>query len=173
MGTLALTASNNGGSSWTTLWSISGDQGNGWINDQSVDLSAFAGSTVKLRFDATLGNGFASDMAIDDVQITVTSIVPDAENEENKSPEDLSGGGQEATKEQMEQKRLEETVNTDIRKGKELDEVPEDFESGKQNTSQKVLMRKVDDDPALFLKRKFQYQVKKENIKPLKNADKW
>jgi chitodextrinase/uncharacterized Ntn-hydrolase superfamily protein len=79
MGTLALTASDNGGLSWTTLWSMSGDQGNNWTNDQSVDLSAFAGSTVKLRFDATLGNGLAGDMAIDDVQITVTSIVPDDE----------------------------------------------------------------------------------------------
>ena len=79
MGTLAVTASNNGGASWSTLWSLSGDQGNGWTNDQSVDLSAYAGSTVKLRFDATTGNGFASDMAIDDVQITVTSVVPDTE----------------------------------------------------------------------------------------------
>ncbi len=87
MGTLALMASNNGGSSWTTLWSISGDQGNSWTNDQSVDLSAFAGSTVKLRFDATLGNGFASDMAIDDVQITITSVVPD--NEPPTAPTNL------------------------------------------------------------------------------------
>lgn len=87
MGTLALTASDNGGSSWTTLWSISGDQGNSWTNDQSVDLSAYAGSTVKLRFDATLGNGFASDMAIDDVQITITSVVPD--NEPPTAPTNL------------------------------------------------------------------------------------
>jgi chitodextrinase/uncharacterized Ntn-hydrolase superfamily protein len=87
MGTLALTASDNGGSSWTTLWSISGDQGNGWTNDQSVDLSAYAGSTVKLRFDATLGNGFASDMAIDDVRITITSVVPD--NEPPTAPTNL------------------------------------------------------------------------------------
>jgi len=75
MGTLALTASDNGGSSWTTLWSLSGDQGNSWTNNQSVDLSAYAGSTVKLRFDATLGNGYRSDMGIDDVQITVTPII--------------------------------------------------------------------------------------------------
>lgn len=96
-----------------------------------------------------------------------------AENEQNKSPEDLSGGGQEATKKDMEKERLEETVNTDVRKGKELDEVPDNFESGKQDNSQKVLMRKVDDDPALFLKRKFLYEVKKEGIKPEKNAEKW
>jgi Ca-activated chloride channel family protein len=98
---------------------------------------------------------------------------PQAANEENKSPEDLSGGGQEATKEDMEKERLEETVETDITKGKELDEVPENFESGKQDNSQKILMRKVDDDPALFLKRKFLYEVKKEGIKPEKNREKW
>jgi chitodextrinase/uncharacterized Ntn-hydrolase superfamily protein len=87
MGTLTIAASDNGGSSWTTLWSISGDQGNSWTNDQSVDLSAYAGSTVKLRFDATLGNGYQSDMAIDDVQITITSIVPD--NEPPTAPTNL------------------------------------------------------------------------------------
>lgn len=86
-----------------------------------------------------------------------------AGNVENKDMEDLGGGGQEATKEDMEKERKEETVATDVRKGKELDEVPEDFESGKQDESQKVLMRKVDDDPALFLKRKFAYQLKKRN----------
>ena len=73
----------------------------------------------------------------------------------------------------MEKERLEETVNTDIRKGKELDEVPDNFESGKQESIQKVLIRKVDDDPALFLQRKFRYQVKKEGVKPVKNLDKW
>ena len=34
-------------------------------------------------------------------------------------------------------------------------------------------MRKVDDDPSLFLKRKFKYQVKKEGIKYDKNSVKW
>lgn len=97
----------------------------------------------------------------------------EAENQENKSPEDLSGGGQKATEEDMKKERLEETVNTDTRKGKELEEVPDNFESGKQDGAQKVLMRKVDDDPALFLKRKFRHQVKKENIKPPSNIDKW
>ena len=98
---------------------------------------------------------------------------PTAENQENNSPEDLSGGGQEATKEDMEKERLEETVSTDVRKGKELEEVPDNFEAGKQDNSQKVLMRKVDDDPSLFLQRKFKYQVKKEGIKSDKDSKKW
>ena len=99
---------------------------------------------------------------------------PTAKNEQNKSPEDLSGGGQKATKKDMEKERLEETVSTDIRKGKELDEVPENVGASKQQQSDsKILMRKVDDDPTLFLKRKFKYQAKKENIKPKADADRW
>lgn len=90
----------------------------------------------------------------------------EAGNVENKDMEDLSGGGQEATEEEMEQERKEETASTDIRKGKELDEVPDDIEFGKQDENQKVLMRKVDDDPALFLKRKFAHQIKEQGIKP-------
>ena len=96
-----------------------------------------------------------------------------AENVENKDMEDLGGGGQEATKEDMEKERKEETVSTDVRKGKELDEVPEDFKSGEQDNSQKVLMRKVDDDPALFLKRKFAHQVKTKNIQPKTDRNEW
>ncbi len=83
-----------------------------------------------------------------------------AENTQNSGPEDLSGGGQEATKEDMEKERQEETVSTDIRMGKELDEVPDDIGSGIQQDNSKILMRKVDDDPSLFLKRKFEFQVK-------------
>ncbi len=96
-----------------------------------------------------------------------------AQNVENKDPEDLGGGGQEATKQEMEIERKEETVSTDVRKGKELDEVPEDFESGKQDNFQKILMRKVDDDPALFLKRKFAHQVKIKGIRPKDDGVTW
>lgn len=96
-----------------------------------------------------------------------------AQNMENKDQEDLGGGGQEATEEDMEKERKEETVSTEMRTGKEMDEVPPDFESGKSENSQKVLMRKVDDDPSLFLTRKFKYQVKKKNIKPSNNSTTW
>jgi len=113
-----------------------------------------------------------NEVAVEDAQ-EAAKEKQTAQNDQNKSPEDLSGGGQEATKEDMEKERLEETINTDVRKGKELEEVPDDFESGKQDQAQKVLMRKVDDDPALFLQRKFRHQVKKEGVKPVKILDKW
>lgn len=106
---------------------------------------------------------------------TESHPLDNSKNIENKDMEDLGGGGQEATKEDMQRERKEETVSTDIRKGKELDEVPDDIDFGNSQrmNPQKVLMRKVDDDPALFLKRKFKYQAKKKGLKPKKGAKKW
>ncbi len=97
-----------------------------------------------------------------------------AENIENKDPEDLGGGGQEATKKDMEKQRKEETVATDMRKAKEMDEVPDDLQASiqKQDNS-KILMRKVDDDPSLFLKKKFLFHVKQNHIKPKTDGKKW
>lgn len=95
-------------------------------------------------------------------------------NVQNKDMENLGGGGQEASKKDMEKQRKEEIVNSNIRKAKELDEVPKDLEVTIQNNPRSnVLLRKIDDDPALFLKKKFEYQVKKQHIKPKPNAPKW
>lgn len=96
-----------------------------------------------------------------------------AKNEANKSPEDLSGGGQEATKKDMEKERLEENVTTDIRKAKELDEVPPDFKTGDNNSQQKVMMQKLDDDPARFLMKKFEYEAKRKKLKPNPDEKPW
>ncbi len=90
-------------------------------------------------------------------------------NVKNQDMEDLGGGGQEATEEQMNDGRKEEEVATDTRIGKELDEVPEDLQVTSQEQGGKVLMRKVDDDPALFLKKKFAYQIKEGQVKVRKN----
>ncbi len=48
--------------------SISGDQGDQWLFNE-VDLTAYAGNIVKLRFRANVGVGFRSDIAIDDIEI--------------------------------------------------------------------------------------------------------
>ena len=45
-----------------------GAQGSNW-NFREVDISAYAGSIVLFRFRAITGNGFQSDIAIDDVSI--------------------------------------------------------------------------------------------------------
>jgi predicted RNA-binding protein with TRAM domain len=48
---------------------ISGDQGTSW-SVGSVDLTAYTGSTIKLRLRGITGSGFASDIAIDDLRFT-------------------------------------------------------------------------------------------------------
>lgn len=122
---------------------------------------------------AMLQNMIAGTDEVDPKEAEEANAEEPQKNIENKDMEDLGGGGQEATEEDMEKERKEETVTTDMRKGKELDEVPDDFEAGSQDNSQKVLMRKVDDDPALFLKRKFAFQAKKYGLNPPKESEKW
>jgi hypothetical protein len=70
MGTLALQASDDDGATWTTVSSISGDQGNSWSTD-TVNLNSYAGDTVQLRFVGTTGSNYTSDMTIDSLSLTV------------------------------------------------------------------------------------------------------
>jgi hypothetical protein len=67
IGTLELLISTNG-VTWASLWSLSGDQGDVW-NTASVDISAYAGQTVKLRFKGIHAGTFTGDIAIDDINI--------------------------------------------------------------------------------------------------------
>jgi len=68
MGALELLISGNNGTTWTPLWSLSGDQGNTW-HTQSVDLTAYAGQSVKLRFKGTTGTSYRGDAAFDNIKI--------------------------------------------------------------------------------------------------------
>ncbi|NOQ27949.1 MAG: T9SS type A sorting domain-containing protein [Bacteroidales bacterium] len=72
MGTIELQASTDG-TSWTTLWTKSGDQGNSWYN-ASVSLSSYYGTSVQLRYVATTGTSYTSDFAIDDISVTTGAI---------------------------------------------------------------------------------------------------
>ncbi len=98
-----------------------------------------------------------------------------ADNIENEGLEDLGGGGQEATEKDMEKERKEETTQTDIVKAEELEELPDDYDPDKQPpiSAQKILLRKIDDDPALFTQKKFIHQVKIRKMKPKNNLTKW
>ncbi len=60
---------------WTDLWSLSGNQGNQW-NSVNVDLSSYVGSIVKLRIVGTTGDGWSSDIAIDDLSLTTGPASP-------------------------------------------------------------------------------------------------
>lgn len=56
------------GNGWVDIWSKTGSQGNQW-NPANVSLGAYAGQVVKFRVKGVTGNGFASDIAIDDFKI--------------------------------------------------------------------------------------------------------
>jgi PKD repeat protein len=69
MGSLALEASTDDGSTWSSIWSKSGNQGNSW-KTASLDLASYIGSTVKFRFNGITGTTWQGDMAVDDLSIT-------------------------------------------------------------------------------------------------------
>ena len=82
MGNLRLELSTDGQTYPTVVWSKTGQVQTGnnsaWTR-VDLDLSAFSGKIIKLRFNGTTGNGTRSDMAID--RMTLTSIAPRPEIE--------------------------------------------------------------------------------------------
>lgn len=69
VGTLSLQASANNGASWSTVWTRTSDQGAAW-NTADVDLSAYGGGTVLLRFNGVSGTSWQGDIAIDNFEMT-------------------------------------------------------------------------------------------------------
>jgi len=81
MGSLDLEVSSDGGNTWSApIWTRGGNQGILWLQDE-VSLVGY-GDIIKLRFVGTTGNGYRSDIAIDDlliynlaVDVGVTSLL--------------------------------------------------------------------------------------------------
>ncbi len=69
MGSLQLQARQAGSSTWAAVWTRSGNQGNAWLM-ANVDLSAYAGDGVELRFVGITGTTWQGDMAIDALTMT-------------------------------------------------------------------------------------------------------
>lgn len=57
-------------SAWTSLFSVSGDQGNQWLQ-ANIDLSSHVGAVKTIRFRGVTGSSWSSDIAIDDIAITI------------------------------------------------------------------------------------------------------
>ncbi|WP_299213302.1 S8 family serine peptidase [uncultured Aquimarina sp.] len=72
MGSIAVDASTDNGATWTNIWSETGNQGNSWLN-ASIDLAAYVGGEVQLRFNRITGSTWQADIAIDNVSLTNTS----------------------------------------------------------------------------------------------------
>ncbi|WP_338733413.1 M14 family zinc carboxypeptidase [Mangrovimonas cancribranchiae] len=73
MGDLSLEVTLDNGNNWTNLTTLSGPQqssnGAAW-EMEDVDLSLYDGQIIKLRFVGLTGNGYRSDMAIDQINLT-------------------------------------------------------------------------------------------------------
>ncbi|WP_422106728.1 immunoglobulin-like domain-containing protein [Winogradskyella sp.] len=68
MGSIDLEISDDDGSTWTSIWNQTGNQGNQWLT-VNLDLSAYAGGNVQVRFNRFVGSTWQADIAIDDVQL--------------------------------------------------------------------------------------------------------
>ena len=66
------------GTTWTNLWTDSGNKGNQW-NTISVNLSSYLGQSVKLRIVGVTGSGWSSDIAVDDLSVTAVDASADTE----------------------------------------------------------------------------------------------
>ncbi|MBT8189796.1 MAG: hypothetical protein KJO29_05165 [Bacteroidia bacterium] len=68
MGTLNLEVSQDGGSTWNNIFTKSEDQGDQWVY-KVIDLSAYSGNLIDIRFKGDVGPSFTSDMAVDNIML--------------------------------------------------------------------------------------------------------
>ena len=68
MGTINLEASADNGATWSSIWSQSGNQGNSWIPVQ-INLAAYVGGSVQLRFNRFVGSTWQADIALDNFSV--------------------------------------------------------------------------------------------------------
>ncbi len=80
MGDLEMQVAVNGSDNWTTLWAVSGNQGNSWL-EASVDLSEYTDKTIEIKLIGTTGTTWQGDMAID--AITLDEISDDDDDSED------------------------------------------------------------------------------------------
>ncbi|PIB32253.1 MAM protein [Gaetbulibacter sp. 5U11] len=82
MGTLNVDLSTNGGTTFpVNLWSQSNQvqtsNGSPWVL-VTINLTAYVGQSITIRFSGNTGNDYRSDMAIDDVSLTaITTPLPE------------------------------------------------------------------------------------------------
>ncbi len=81
MGSFILEISTDDGTTWSNIWSQTGNQGNSW-KTANVDLSSYIGSSIQLRFNRTTGATWQADIAIDNVVLTNDASQKDKLNQE-------------------------------------------------------------------------------------------
>ena len=63
------------GTQWVldVMTPITGDQGSNWLN-ATTSLNTYVGSTIQIRLRGITGNGWQSDVAIDDINLSATVV---------------------------------------------------------------------------------------------------
>ena len=89
VGNVKLEVRQDGASTWSQVWTKVGDQGAAWISE-TVNLAAYAGNTIQLRFVATSGTSWSGDIAIDDFGLNGTVA---ADTQAPSNPTSLTAGG--------------------------------------------------------------------------------
>ncbi len=67
-GRVDLEVSTDSGTTWTSIWNQTGNQGNQW-NTVTIDLAAYLGGAIQLRFNRITGGTWQSDVAIDNTRL--------------------------------------------------------------------------------------------------------
>ncbi|AJR04917.1 MopE-related protein [Siansivirga zeaxanthinifaciens] len=77
MGTLKVEVTNDNGLTYTSVFTVSGQQQTSasaaWTT-QNINLNSYDGQTIKIRFSGTTGSSFASDIAVDNIKINANAV---------------------------------------------------------------------------------------------------
>lgn len=84
MGELHVDIENSNGWNLDITPAILGDQGDDWLT-RSIDLSAYTGTSVKIRFRGNTGSSFQSDIALDAISVFDGAAPPIADFASNKT----------------------------------------------------------------------------------------
>jgi len=69
MGTIDLEVSDDDGATWVSVWNSTGNLGNSW-QTANVNLNAYVGGSIQLRFNRVTGSTWQADIALDDISLT-------------------------------------------------------------------------------------------------------
>ncbi|WP_298497589.1 immunoglobulin-like domain-containing protein, partial [uncultured Algibacter sp.] len=74
MGSIDLEITQDEGLTWTSIWNETGNKGNSW-QTAVIDLSAYTGGGIQLRFNRFVGSTWQADIAIDNISLIDGEIV--------------------------------------------------------------------------------------------------
>jgi len=74
MGSLGVELSSDGGVTWDSTWTVSGNQGVEWV-EAEIDVSTYAATGVTVKLTGTTGADYYSDICVDAMSFVDASIV--------------------------------------------------------------------------------------------------